>query len=164
MHIRQDESGQSTIEFVLTLSFAIGITMLFVSQALNMTVGFMVHYGTFMGGRTYLVFDGNVDSEAGEEAKRTFEKYNLNNFDINPRVTVVNKQNSVLFTGITAQYDKLLSPFRLILNGEKATFYSEGFLGKEPTRKTCHQQTCYAVGGDGVCGAKWDVTLFDNGC
>jgi hypothetical protein len=164
MHIQKDESGQSTIEFVLSLSFALGITMLFVSQALNMTIGFMVHYGTFMAGRTYLTFDGLNISEAGEEARRTFGKYNLNNFDISPQVNIINKESSVLFTGVTAQYDKLLSPFRLILDGEKAVFFSEGLLGKEPTRSTCFEQTCHAVGGSGSCSPAMDVTLFDNGC
>lgn len=164
MHIQIDESGQSTIEFVLSLSFAIGITMLFVSQALNMTIGFVVHYGTFMAGRTYLVHDGIAPAEAGDEARRTFEQYNLASFDIEPNLRIVDKESSVLYSGVTAQYDKLLSPFRLILDGERATFFSEGLLGKEPTRSTCFQQTCYAVGGNGSCNQSWDVTLFDNGC
>jgi hypothetical protein len=164
MPIHKDESGQSTIEFVLSLSFAIGITMLFVSQALNMTIGFMVHYGTFMAGRTYFSYDSLTDSETNDEARKTFNNYKLSNLDIDPQLKVINKEDSVLFTGVTAQYDKLLSPFRLILDGEKAVFFSEGLLGKEPTRATCYEQTCHAMGANGNCSVALDVTLFDNGC
>ena len=78
MLIQDNDDGQSTIEFVMTLSFAIGMTMLFVSQALNMTVGFMVHYATFMGGRTYLTADNaqetSITSFARQEAIRAFER------------------------------------------------------------------------------------------
>lgn len=169
--LKKNEKGQSTIEFILTLSFAIGITMLFVSQALNMTVGFMVHYGTFMAGRTFLSHDSfgrdisQSIGQAGNVAKETFSFYNLQVLDISPVVKIVKPSDgNSLMSGVTAQYDKLLSPFKLILNGEKATFYSEGFLGKEPTRASCYQQTCFAIGSGGNCTANMDVTLFDNGC
>ena len=170
MPIPNNEQGQSTIEFVLSLSLALGITMLFVSQAVNMTIGFMVHYGTYMGGRTYLSYDSfnpdnaQVATDAGREAERAFKRYGLEVLDINPVVEVVNKQSTSLFTGITAKYEKLLSPFRLVLNGEKAVFYSEGFLGKEPSRTSCNSQVCFAVGASGTCSASMDVTLYDNGC
>ncbi len=172
MHIQNSEKGQSTIEFLLSLTFAIGITMLFVSQALNMTIGFMVHYATYMGGRTYLSYDtfgvdaGSSISEAGNEAKRAFNRYQLEQFDVTGLELKIHSPSdgTALTAGLTAQYAKLLSPFKLLLDGEKATFYSEGLLGKEPVRATCMKAVCVSVGANGTCSSDMDVTLFDNGC
>lgn len=167
----KNEKGQSTIEFILTFSFAIGISFLFVSQSLNITVGFLVHYATFMGGRTYLTYDNgsneltSVYNSAGNAAKKAFDRYALTRFDIQPEVEIITAENSAssLFSGVTAQYERLLTPYKMVGGGKKAMYHSEGFLGKEPTRNQCFQTTCLAMGIQGCSEAK-DITLFDNGC
>jgi hypothetical protein len=168
--VNKNEKGQSTIEFILTFSFAIGISFLFISQTLNLTIGFLVHYGTYMGGRTYLSHDNSsselssVLNTAGNAAKKAFNRYSLTRFDIKPTLKVISpEQGSSLFSGITAQYQRLLTPYKMVGGSEKATYHSEGFLGKEPTRNQCFQLTCKAMGLSACSEAK-DITLFDNGC
>jgi hypothetical protein len=168
--VDKNEKGQSTIEFILTFSFAIGISFLFISQTLNLTIGFLVHYGTYMGGRTFLTHDNSsnelssVLATAGNAAKKSFARYGLTRFDIKPVVEVISpEQGTSLFSGITAQYQRLLTPYKMVGGGKKATYHSEGFLGKEPTRNQCFQLTCTAMGLSACTEAK-DITLFDNGC
>lgn len=173
MHTRNrklNEKGQSTIEFIMTLSFALGVSFLFISQSLNSTIGFLVHYATFMGGRTFLSYDSGSNSAtnsidiAANRAVETFNRYTLTRYNISPQINM-NKPtgNSSLFSGITAQYERLLTPYKMVGGGSKATYYSEGFLGKEPTRSSCRETTCGAMNLSS-CSASMDITLFDNGC
>lgn len=168
--VSKNQKGQSTIEFILTFAFAIGISFLFISQTLNLTIGFLVHYATYMGGRTFLTYDNgsnnlsSVINTAGNEAKKAFNRYSLTRFDIKPKVEVISpEQGSSLFSGVTAQYQRLLTPYKMVGGDKKATYHSEGFLGKEPTRNQCYQMTCLAVGLS-QCDDGMDITLFDNGC
>lgn len=165
-----NQKGQSSIEFIMTFSFALGVSFLFISQSLNQTIGFVVHYATYMGGRTFLSYDNGSNEleraiqEASIAATKSFKRYGVSKFDINPKVEVITPlDNSSLFTGVTAKYDRLLSPFKLVGGSSKAVYFSEGFLGKEPTRASCFIMTCKAVGLD-ACEGTMDVTLFDNGC
>jgi hypothetical protein len=168
--VDKNEKGQSTIEFILTFSFAIGISFLFISQTLNLTIGFLVHYATYMGGRTFLTHDtssnelSSVLASAGNTAKKSFARYSLSRFDISPTVEIISpERGSSLFSGITAKYERLLTPYKMVGGGKKATYFSEGFLGKEPTRNQCFRLTCTAMGLSSCTEAK-DITLFDNGC
>ena len=178
MHILNNDSGQVAIEFILTFVFALGVTFLFVSQALNMTEGYFVHYANYMASRTYLVHEVGSNDEnsnfraAEQEAKKTFDRYGLRNFGVNPTFEVETPAgiggSSVLFTGTTAYFEKDLSSFQVIGGGAKAKLLSESFLGKEPARITCAQMICQAIMGDrGSCqggSAGLEITLYDNGC
>jgi hypothetical protein len=172
----KNESGQSTIEFLLTFAFAIGLSFLFVSLALNKTTGFLVHYATFMSGRAFMSYDASSNTvesnlnSAERVAKDVFKLYGLNRFGVQQNQVKVQKPKPVgnvsnLMSGVTAQFQKKLTPYKLVGGGTKATFLSEGFLGKEPLRVQCWEMICRAM-GIAACGtqAEMDITVFDNGC
>lgn len=175
LKINQNEKGQSSIEFILTFAFAIGISFLFVSHAINMTTGFLTHYATFMSGRAFLVHDATSNTvetnmnSAARVAKKVFKIYRLDRFGVNGDVQVLKPKpagkNSPLFSGVTAVFKKRLTPYKLVGGAVKATMLSEGFLGKEPLKIQCWEMICKAM-GVGTCGinAEMDITVYDNGC
>ncbi len=172
----RNEKGQSAIEFILTIAFALGVSFLFVNQTINVTDGFLVHYANYMAARTFLVQEAGVGSEttgfnrAERLARRTFRNYNLDKLGINGRFTLLSQINgqSVVFTGATTEFDRKLSSFPFLGGGEEAHFYSEALLGKEPFRFTCLQMTCAAMtGSTSTCQDKsgsMDIVVYDNGC
>lgn len=174
-----NDKGQSTIEFILTFAFAIGISFLFVAHALNMTTGFMTHYATFMSGRAYMAYDATSQDAASNYnsakrvAKKVFNIYRVDRFGVKTSSFKVNKSNpvggnSALFTGVSAQFEKRLTPYKLVGGSKKAVMLSEGFLGKEPLKIQCWEMTCRSIGLDpGKCGGQaspMDITVYDNGC
>ncbi len=48
------EDGQSTIEFILTMTMMVGFTLFFLQLSLAFAVGNYFHYATFMAARAYL--------------------------------------------------------------------------------------------------------------
>jgi hypothetical protein len=173
----QGESGQAMFEFLLVLVFALGITFLFVYMSINFTIGYLNHYATFMASRTFLTSDNGSNTAAGawgfaqNEAKRTYEKYKMDVFDVSISNLKFYKSgtlgsNAAIFVGVSSEFEKHISPYKMVGGAEKATFYSESFLGKEPVRSTCHEQVCQAIGESGCDGnsGTLDVVLFDNGC
>lgn len=172
-----NEKGQSAIEFILTFAFAIGVTFLFVNQALNMTEGYLVHYVNFMSSRAYLVQESGVSAQgtnlntAKEVATEVFESYPLKDFGVNASLKI-NEPGidgvSSLFAGTIVQFEKRLSSIAFVGGGDTAKFYSESFLGKEPTRVQCYRMICAAMTGSGdICESResnTDLVLYDNGC
>lgn len=169
--LKNNEEGQAAIEFILTFAFGIGIVMLFVSLAMNMTRGYLVHYANFMASRTFLTYDSNsindVETSIGAarvNAVRTFNSYPLANFGIEPQIKVnTPSQYSSLMSGTTATFVERMTPFSLVGGTNEATFHSESFLTKEPVRLQCMLSTCEAMGIQN-CASALDVTVFDNGC
>lgn len=174
--LKNNQTGQSTIEFILTFAFAIGISFLFVANSLNMTTGFLMHYATFMSGRTFLTYELNSNNPAsnitGAEraAKETYRRYKLSRFGVKDSDFKVLKpkpigKNASIYSGAQARFKKRLTPYRLVGGSKKATFVSEGFLGKEPVRIQCWKMICMAI-SNGDCGenGEMDITAFDNGC
>lgn len=185
------ESGQSTIEFILTFMFGLGIIFLFVNISVNYSVGYLVHYATFMASRTYLTHEIGVgdpaasDGSASNEALITFRRFKMEaagvpsggvlaggsadiGFHIN-RYSTVNSNDDALFVGAYAVFERPLSFFRAIAGDTKGTLVSESYLGKEPVRAECWQRTCKAIslgvkGNPTACGGQDDYTVFDNGC
>lgn len=174
--------GQATIEFLMTFIFAVGFLFAFVSLALNMATGYMVHYATYMASRTYLVYDnGSASPEASDRyaednAKEVFDSYHLTKLGVHDAVfTVLSPDDATRYeyVGVRTTFEKPLSFFKLMGGGEKAKMISESFLGREPTRGTCLHRVCKAVepilqksglgGGEDTCESP-HVTLFDNGC
>lgn len=189
------EAGQSTIEFILTFTFALGIIFLFINVAINYSAGYLVHYATYMGARTYLTVEAGTNSEgnnnnvAKEEARKTFARFRMNalgvdsssvrnaggrdiGFHINPYFPAVPNPRDVIYIGAYSVFERPISFFKLVAGGEKALHVSEAFLGKEPTRRNCWEQTCSAimVGLQGSAATSCadinsnDFTVYDDGC
>ena len=169
--LQTDQKGQASIEFILTFAFGIGLSLLFVSLAINMTRGYLVHYANFMASRTFLSYDSGstntVDasiSSAANRARDTFNRYPLASFDIEAIFKVnVPLENAQAMSGSTAMFKERTTPLNLVGGTNEANFLSESFLGKEPVRLQCLRSTCGAMGLGG-CGSVMDVTVFDNGC
>lgn len=173
--ILSNDDGQSAVEFILTFAFAIGVTFLFVNQTLNMTDGYLVHYANFMSSRTYLVQESGIDGTdqnlrvAEQEATGVFRSYPLERFGIQATFKVNSPDTfSTLFSGTIVEFSKKLSSTPFLGGGDSAIFYSESFLGKEPTRFDCYRMMCAAITGSSqACRGKVDtssITLYDNGC
>jgi len=166
---QKTNQGQSLIEFIMTLSFSLGIVFLFFSIAFNATDGYIVHYATFMASRTYLVVDVNAnrpngsDAIALSEAQRVFAKY------LNPAKGsfFVNNPDSVVgfpYVGVGFDFKQKFS-FGLIGVKDAMNLKSESYLGREPTRAECAERICYAMlGVGGGCESLVHYTLYDNGC
>lgn len=170
--ILRNNSGQASIEFILTMIFTLGITLLFIALAINTTKGYIAHYVTYMSARTFLVHDsglkgvgGNLQS-ARESAKETFDQYNLSSIGISDNGFKVESDTSQsnLFKGVTLTFSQILSPLSVIANGASATFHSEALLGKEPFRTECYQSICTQLTGNSTCSISQLVTVMDNGC
>ncbi len=187
------QDGQSTIEFILTFMFSLGIVFLFVNVAVNYSVGYVVHYATFMASRTYLTVDSGINNLASSEAPAqaaalsTFLRFKMQSLgvpaggvlpagDSAPGLHInnfseVNDSAEALFVGAYAVFERPLSFFRSVGGTTKSKFVSESFLGKEPVRADCYERTCAAImlgiGGAGsgcTGGGTVDFTVFDNGC
>lgn len=188
------QAGQSTIEFILTFTFGLGVIFLFVNVAINYSAGYLVHYSTFMAARTYLTVerhqtsDGANNNEAKQEALKTFSRFRMQalgvdsssvkaagngdiGFHINPFEPPPSNSSDALYIGAYAVFERPISFFRIVAGGEKAKHISEAFLGKEPTRFNCWVQTCKSImlglsGSATACAqiSSNDFTVFDNGC
>lgn len=170
----KNEKGQAAIEFLLVFAFAIGITFLFMSMAINSTQGYMAQYANYMASRTFLTYDNSSNSNfdsainaASGKARDVFRSYPLDAFEI-PRngfdiKKPMSSAPSSLFAGTTFQFRKRLTPFKLVGGGSMVTYYAESFLTKEPSRFACFQGSCHGI-GQSSCSFGIDATLFDNGC
>lgn len=179
MRILKNDDGQSAIEFILTFAFALGMVFIFLNQAINYTAGYINHYVNFMASRTYLVADSGVNvvatalNGATTAATDRFNSYDLESFGVaatdgNSFQVITPSEGNGLFTGTVARFTKRLSSLPIIGGGAYAEFYSESFLGKEPTRMTCYEMVCAAItGSTSECAnlaGDADFVLFDNGC
>jgi hypothetical protein len=166
--MRKCQKGQSTIEFILTFMFALGIVFMFVNIAINYSAGYLVHYATFMASRTYLTVDsagGNSPADssglAKEEALNTFKRFKMgvigvpddaaknccsldDGFYIRGAYEGVNP-STALFVGAVSVFERPLSFFQSITGTTTGKLVSESFLGKDPVRLECWQRTCQAI-------------------
>lgn len=171
--ILNNEDGQSAIEFILTFSFCIGLTFLFLNQALNVTEGYLVHYVNYMSARTYLTHDSGNDvkvnnlNQAKAKAQEVFNRFPINRDGLDFRV-LDSSEGTGLFNGTIIQFERRMSTLPVVGGSDQALFYSESFLGKEPFRITCLQMVCAAMIGDyNTCKSQTEqlsVVLYDNGC
>lgn len=169
-----NERGQSAVEFILTFAFGLGITFLFVNQALNITSGFVAHYVNFMASRAYLVHEtGNENVEnvinlSVRKAREVFQSYGLSKVGVDAKFDVFTRdKTNALFTGSVLQFEKKMSAMPFVGGTGDTLFYSESFLGKEPSRVTCAKMICAAISGSqDACKAKQssNIVLYDNGC
>ncbi len=176
-----NEYGQSSIEFILSMAFIMGLFFLFINQAFNFSIGYLAHYATFMASRAFMVQDkARMDSIADyngiiEDAKsvgtKVFKRHQLEIF-LGSSVGEVgfNSPDTGSFyeyTGAYFQFQRPFSTYESFGGGVMLDLLSESFLGKEPTRVECKNQVCNAIAGSD-CGGASDIlkysTVYDNGC
>lgn len=172
----QNERGQSAIEFVLVIGFALGVTFLFMAQTFNATKGYLLHYATFTASRVYLTYDdgtqaiGSTYDKAEARAREQLSSFELDSlFGINSVCKFRDyRDRSALFTGVICEFETPTNFFPLVGGGQDAKLVSESFLGKEPVRTTCYQLLCETMTGNRTsCTSQsesMDITLYDNGC
>jgi len=175
--MKKSESGQSTIEFLVSLTLIFGFVFSFFRIAITFTNGYLVHYAVFQASRAYLVFEGGSNEPSGSDAgaktaaEKVFNSYLLPNimpaFDSSlivedPDSHLGNETN--LYVGARVEYEaNLLIPG----TGKKIGFplVSESYLGREPTRAECFRRVCDAMAEVGAgSGCKPHSTVSDNGC
>ncbi len=170
-----NESGQSAIEFILTFAVGLGIVFLVSIQGLNVTKGYFAQYVNFMVSRTYLVDDRGVNVEqtmlrqAEQRALQVGERYDLRAVGIDAQINIISPTDGRgLYAGSVIEFSEPISALPIIGGSSEVNLYGESFLGREPFRITCYQQTCLAMTGSGaICqnsGDNLDMVVYDNGC
>lgn len=167
--------GQSTIEFIMTFTVAVGFIFLFLKMALNYTDGFMVHHATYMASRAYLVSDEDRksldegDARAIEKARQVFTKYlpeglvkGVETGSLKENNPDPGKTKFHAFVGVWIEFSQRFS-MGFIGGKESIRFVSESFLGREPTRSETRSQVCQAIMSLGLSKCDVHVTLEDNG-
>ncbi|MBF0311836.1 MAG: hypothetical protein HQK50_04290 [Oligoflexia bacterium] len=190
MKTKNSESGQTLIEFILCFSFSFVMVFMFASLALNVTVGYLAHYATFMASRAYLVADSfSADSDySSDDAKSNqmfeyvvsglFKVTGPSNFLMKtpgpPNATLrkisdsgngVGDRARKVFVGAYFNFSQ-----KLIYPGpggnRELNLVSESYLGKEPTRGECLRRMRTVIneltGPDTILNNH--ATLFDDGC
>lgn len=175
MVTKLEEKGQSTLEFLITFSAAVGFIFMFVKMAMNYTDGYMVHHATFMAARSYLVVDEERDSlaegdqRAKAKADEVFRSYLPEGFikGVSSSALEVNSPEPTYtkFHAFVGLYIQFQQRFSVGYVGGKSlvTYVSEAFLGREPTRSETKVQTCLAIKSLGLNSCNVHVTLDDNG-
>ncbi len=174
MEQTKNQNGQSTIEFILTFSLGLSLIFFVINSSINYATGYLVHYATFMASRVYLTDDSHTNSpfEDIDRVRKSFEKYNLGIFKIDPSKFVVNSVNDLggdskknLTVGAYTTFELNMDLIGQIAGKKKMELVSESFLGKEPTRFECAKRVCNAIRGQDKCDEKdIDITLYDDGC
>lgn len=176
--MKNNQDGQSTIEFIFSFIFAVSLILMVFNTSLNYASGYVTHYATFMASRIFMVRDTAVNndwsgaqskSQGVEMAKQAFkERYNLSIFNINSDLEINNNPDTdagqYLMVGAFVRYDRKIDLVGQITGGKKLELISESFLGREPVRSVCASRICMAITGQENCNSSWDVTLFDDGC
>lgn len=169
----KNNKGQSTIEFILTFTAAVGFIFLFLKMATNYTNGYMVHHAVYMASRSYLVADTETqqtaegrDKNAFDLAKQVFHK-NLPDalipgFDGELKENNASSVKYSAFTGVYVEFTQIFS-MGFVGGKDPIKFRAESFLGREPSRVESIEQTCRAI--KYIVGNSCDVqaTLDDNG-
>jgi hypothetical protein len=176
--MKNNQDGQSTIEFIFSFIFAVSLILMVFNTSLNYASGYVTHYATFMASRIFMVRDTAVSndwsgaqskSRGVEMARQAFkERYNLSIFNINSDLEINNNPDTdagqYLMVGAFVRYDRKIDLVGQITGGKKLELISESFLGREPVRSVCASRICMAITGREDCNGSWDVTLFDDGC
>lgn len=175
--MKNNQHGQSTIEFIFAFAFGVSVVFMVFNTALNYATGYLVHYATFMASRAYLVADTNLGQVGiatpppANVAYEVYNQYRLDIFDIPTSGFAINQQSSTqdpaeyLTVGARTLFERPIDALGRVVGSGKLEFVSESFLGKEPTRAQCATRVCFAITGAECSGTStYDVTLYDNGC
>ena len=173
--MKNNQSGQSTIEFIFSFIFAVSLILLVFNTSLNYASGYVTHYATFMASRVFMTQDSNNSQwSAGDrggainKAKAAFASFKLDVFGINTQLEINDEQNvsagEYLMVGAYASFSRKMDMVGQITGQTKLDLISESFLGREPTRGVCASRICKAIRGEDTCSINYDVTLYDDGC
>ena len=169
----KNQRGQSTIEFIMTFTVAIGFIFLFMQMAFNYTNGYLIHHATFMASRAFLTADSEQrDSRVGEDnadkfTRKIFLHYmpdflkpDKNKFHVNG----VMDMDRRAFVGVYYDFTQIFS-LSFIGGKDEMYFRSESFLGREPTRGETISQICKRMNAIIEANSKceYHMTLDDNG-
>lgn len=173
--MKNNQSGQSTIEFIFSFIFAVSLILLVFNTSLNYASGYVTHYATFMASRVFMTQSSTYNawgpgdrSDAIGKAKTAFGAFKLDIFGIKTQLEI-NDDESVsageyLMIGTYASFSRKMDMVGQITGQTKLDLISESFLGREPTRGVCASRVCMAIADKDVCDTNLDVTLFDDGC
>jgi hypothetical protein len=174
--MKNNQYGQSTIEFIFTFAFGVSIILLVFNSAMTYTTGYLVHYATFMASRVYLTQESFSESFGGttvslsiakDMATKEFQKYRLDIFGIQTTNFIINPPGdpaNYVLVGAYTQFIKSIDAIGKVAGQTKLNLTSESFLGKEPTLAVCASRVCMAITGTPTCSQSLDITLFDDGC
>ena len=173
--IGSDDSGQSTIEFILSFAIAFGFLVSFYKIAMLYTNGYLSHYVTFQVSRAYMVGEDLRNNPEGSDAssmlnaRKVYSYYNLEGIipgfagqlSFNePESNLGNQTN--LYVGVRLSYeDSLLIPGTA--KRIPVSLTSESYLGFEPTRAECYSRICDSMTELGA-SCTVHTTVTDNGC
>lgn len=157
----------------MTFTFSFGFILLFYKISIDATSGFYIHYANYMASRSYLTYEdnsnspGTSDNGARRLALEVFESYRPNVMvrSFNGSLTTNDPQSvgNKLYVGTIVQYSVPFSFTELIGGKAPVNYYSESFLGREPTRVECVDRVCSSIEDlGGRC--ETHVTFYDNGC
>ena len=171
------EEGQSSIEFLITLTIALGLLFSFFKMAIIYTNGYLVHYVVYQSSRAYMVGERHSNAQDGsdgfakEMAEDVFESYDLAGIipEFEGSLVVEDPVSNGspatnLFVGVRTNFNQ-----RLMIPGTSSTIdidmQSESYLGMEPTRAECFFSTCQAIKEMGMSTmCQKNTTVSDNGC
>jgi len=173
-----EQSGQSTVEFILTFAFGVSLILVIFNTAMNFATGYLVHYATFMASRVYLTqdnFTGTVGnsapalSGAEEKAKSAFNIYKLTVFNVSNESFKINPAGNTdpstyMTVGGVTTFELPIDILEKVAGSKKLEMTSESFIGKEVTRAECASRTCFGITGTESCDDTYDITLYDDGC
>lgn len=174
--MKNNQTGQSTIEFIFSFVFALSLILLVFNTSLNYASGYVTHYATFMASRVFLTQDSSQNfwgpgsrTAPINEAKTTFKNYNLSILGINSQLEIKDPIEATageyLMVGAYVRYEKKMDLIGQIIGESKLQLISESYLGREPSRGVCASRVCYAITGKDSCNPEsMDITLFDDGC
>jgi hypothetical protein len=175
---KNNEKGQSTVEFILTFAFGVSLILVIVNTSMNFATGYLVHYATFMASRVYLTQDnmtgtiGNSTpalTDSVQTAKNAFNVYNLSVFNVANSSFEINPAGNTdaatyMTVGGFTRFELKMDIMGQVAGTKKLEMTSESFLGKEITRAECASRTCFGITGSESCDDTYDITLFDDGC
>ncbi len=170
-----NQKGQSTIEFIFSFSFSFFLIVYTLKVALNYTSGYMVHYATYMASRAYLTYEDNGTQAASNPGtvfsditKPVFQDTKIEFFNsqflVDGTKLNFNRDTSGILSGVSFDWETSFSTVGLFGGSQTLHFKSESFLGREPDRRECSEQTCIAARGGSGDRCMLTFTLVDNGC
>ena len=176
--MKNNQAGQSTIEFIFCFIFAVSLILMVFNTSLNYAAGYVSHYATFMASRVYLTYDSNQadwnggsNNNAVQAATEVYSKFKLDLFGIETSALTIQdfgpsvSAGEFLMIGAITRFERKMDMVGKITGETKLELISESFLGREMTRGICAGRTCFAITGKDSCSeASMDITLFDDGC
>jgi hypothetical protein len=163
--VLRDESGQSLVEFALSIFLVFGLLFFFIQLALMLSWGNFVQYATFMSARAYLsggVNRGDQEERAQDVLRRMVKRGNLSTDDRFPAIARGYQGDDAIVKGASIGAGPGFSETAYALSwmqGVRYTFRSrlfvlpvgkasdvasgqvtltsESWLGREPTYQEC---------------------------